>query len=107
MKVDKFLTMDELEAQAAQAIKDNKPVKEWETRSPEPSGTSTGRSVPEVGDPLDFMRVPSTDEAAPCFLWAKWRGILAASTITDNNPTSEQLAAIVGSPSPRKGHAIR
>jgi len=36
----KFLTMDELEAQAAQAIKDNKPVKDWETRSQSLQGTS-------------------------------------------------------------------
>ena len=36
----KFLTMDELEAQAAQAIKDNKPVKDWETRSQNLQGTS-------------------------------------------------------------------
>ena len=28
-------------------------------------GNDTGRSVPEVGGPLDFMRVPSTDESAP------------------------------------------
>ena len=69
----------------------------------EPSGDESGRLL-EVGDTVDFMRVPSTDEAAPVLPMGKVEESLQRLLQeTDNNPTSEQLATIVGSPSPRKG----
>lgn len=69
----------------------------------EPSGDESGRLL-EVGDTVDFMRVPSTDEVAPVLPMGKVEESLQSLLQeTGNNPTSEQLAAIVGSPSPRKG----
>lgn len=69
----------------------------------EPSRDESGRLL-EVGDTVDFMRVPSTDEVAPVLPMGKVEESLQSLLQeTGNNPTPEQLAAIVGSPSPRKG----
>ena len=68
----------------------------------EPPGDQSGRLL-EVGDTVDFMRVPEPDEVAPVLPMGKVEESLKALLEeTDNNPTAEQLETIVGSPRPRK-----